>query len=158
MNSKPKDVEQEGAAPTEVIANCIEVLLRSLDVRIADRFNDDPNEHIGKVRIIVDKRGLIGGRVKQQGQHPKCGTFFMCVGTATEGYQMEFLLAEWAYNTSLIEMAIKNLQPKYADPEWEEDLSIAAEEVSNVLIRAVVITPGSPTYTYLYQATRAIYC
>lgn len=158
MNPKQTEVEQDAASPTEVITSCIEVLLKSLEARIADHINDDPNETIGNVRIIVDGRGIIGARVKQQGQDKKCGTFFMCVSTATEGYQMEFILAEWACNTSRIATAIKALEPKYAEPDWEEDLSIASEEVAEVLIKAVVITPGSPMHTYLHRATRAVYC
>lgn len=158
MRSQQADVEQDGATLTEVITSCIEVLLKSLEVRIADRLHDNPDEMIGNVRIIVDGRGIIGARVKQQGQAPKCGTFFMCVDTATEGYVMEFMLAQWACNTSRIATAIKVLEPKYADPDWEEDLSIASDEVAEVLLNAVVITPGSPMHTYLHRATRAVYC
>lgn len=158
MRSQQTDIEQDGATPVEVITQCIEVLLKSLEARIANRINDDPNEDIGNIRIIVDARGLIGARVKQQGQDPKCGTFFMCVASSTEGYRLEHMLAEWACNTRRIETAIKNLEPKYADPDWEEDLGIASEEVAEVLIKAIVITPGSPMYEYLYQATRPAYC
>ncbi|AKM78391.1 MAG: hypothetical protein UY31_C0008G0012 [Candidatus Wolfebacteria bacterium GW2011_GWE1_48_7] len=67
MSTDSTDTERRGASPTEVIKSCIETLLESLEARIADRPYDDPDETIGNVRIIVDKYGIIGARVKQQG-------------------------------------------------------------------------------------------
>ncbi|AKM78390.1 MAG: hypothetical protein UY31_C0008G0013 [Candidatus Wolfebacteria bacterium GW2011_GWE1_48_7] len=82
----------------------------------------------------------------------------MCVGTATEGYDMEVLLAEYACNQNLIAMIIKVLDQKYADPDWEGDLDIVTEEVAEVFIKAIVITQGSPIHTHLHRATRSTFC
>lgn len=141
----------------ESLMLCIRVLLQSLADHVNNP-NDDENNDIGLIRIIVDEKGTIASQIQEQSTGASCGYFIMCVASIKEAYELELLLAQCAYNTELIFGLVKEVSPEYADPQWSEELTIACEEVAEVLIKASFILPKSPMDIFLRQATQASRC
>lgn len=121
-----------------LLTDYVAILLSKYDELLGDE--DASDKEIGSVRIIIDDgkaQEHINRRCKNH------GTLLLSMPTLYDANVIEYRLAQWAIDYGNLEAVVMSLRPGSRCPDYDEYIANATEEVSSVLINALVIPPKS---------------
>lgn len=156
---QPEDLSQDETEEEmeQTVSQCVRLLLDALYLRIdRDETKEEFDMELGGIRIMTDPDGAVGKRVAEKGDNKRYASFFACVATDRDAYELELRLVSLAVSPLMLATLIKSMEPDYQKPDYAEGLEEAIDRVSDVLFKAVVIPFGSPMYIALHKSASRV--